>query len=161
MEIYSKRSALGCVFPVFVAAWYIVALVPASIHSFFASLRRWRHSRELRHNSPEVRPISPLHDYTKTAHPSERTARAQDAERKRKIISAVQGADEDWPVQLSWGIYYIAGTLIFTSLMGVTVIELVCWVGLSCMVTGSSKLLAFFLCLVFEKTGEKGNAQES
>ena len=98
-------------------------------------------------------PNTTQYNPTKSARPSAREA-SENPERKPKIISAVQGADEDWPVQLSWGIYYIAGTLIFTSIMGVTVIELVCWVGLSCAVTGSSKLLAFFLCLVFEKTGE-------
>ncbi|KAF2259223.1 hypothetical protein CC78DRAFT_592855 [Lojkania enalia] len=111
MQIFSKRSALGCPFPVFMAAWYVVALIPAAIHAIFADL-----------------------------------------ERKKKIISAVQGADEDWPVQLAWGVYYIAGTLVFTSIMAVTVVELVIWVGLGFGVTGTSKLLAFFLCLVFEKT---------
>ncbi|KAF2474948.1 uncharacterized protein BDR25DRAFT_280577 [Lindgomyces ingoldianus] len=123
MEIYSKRSALGCPYPVFVATWYVVALVPAAIHMVFAGLRRRKIKSE------------------------------KDPERKRSIISAVQGADEAWPVQLAWGIYYIAGTLVFTSIMAVTVIELVVWVGLGLAVTGSSKLLAFFLCLVFERRG--------
>ncbi|KAF2177601.1 hypothetical protein K469DRAFT_755037 [Zopfia rhizophila CBS 207.26] len=76
----------------------------------------------------------------------------EDLERKKKFISAVQSADEDWPVQLAWGVYYIAGTLIFTSIMAVTVIELVVWVGLGFAVSGTSKLLAFFLCLAFDET---------
>lgn len=149
MEIYSKRSALGCPFPVFVAAWYVVALVPASIHAFFASIRRWRHARKFRPQD-----FSSSHNQIKTGEQiASRELAQEDPERKRKIVSAVQGADEDWPVQLAWGIYYIAGTLIFTSIMAVTVVELVCWVGLGFAVSGSSKLLAFFLCLVFEKTG--------
>ena len=44
----------------------------------------------------------------------------------------------------------IAGTLIFTSIMAVTVVELIVWVGLGFTVTGTSKILAFFLCLVLE-----------
>ena len=66
-------------------------------------------------------------------------------------LSAVQGADEWWLVQLSWAIYYIAGTLIFTSIMGLTVIELVAWVVIEFAVTGASKLLALFLCLSWEE----------
>ena len=33
MEIYSKRSALGCPVPIFIAAWQIIALAPAAINS--------------------------------------------------------------------------------------------------------------------------------
>src|SRR5579862_6090049 len=32
-EIYSKRSALGCVYPVFVLSWWILALAPAAVES--------------------------------------------------------------------------------------------------------------------------------
>ncbi|KAJ4300857.1 hypothetical protein N0V90_002945 [Kalmusia sp. IMI 367209] len=140
MEIYSKRSALGCTYPVFVASWYVVALVPAGIHAVFATVRRRKHERRLlqMHLSKPLFPKTP----------------EEGAEEKKKIVSAVPGADEDWPVQMAWGVYYIAGTLIFTSVMAVTVAELVVWVGLGFAVTGSSKILAFFLCLVGEKTGE-------
>ena len=31
MEIYSKRSSLGCPYPLFVCTWFIIALIPASI----------------------------------------------------------------------------------------------------------------------------------
>ena len=44
-EIYSKRSTLGSVVPFFVIAWYLVALVPATIHSIFARLRKARLQR--------------------------------------------------------------------------------------------------------------------
>ncbi|KAF2015794.1 hypothetical protein BU24DRAFT_422107 [Aaosphaeria arxii CBS 175.79] len=148
MEIYSKRSSLGCPFPVFVPLWYVIALLPAAIHAFFARLRRRRTKKHVRHghnSEPQQEAAKGGFDI------SERDP--IELERKAKIVSAVQGADEEWPVQLAWGIYYIAGTLIFTSIMAVTVVELVCWVGLGFAVAGSSKILAFFLCLVFEDTG--------
>ncbi|KAF2255318.1 hypothetical protein BU26DRAFT_547286 [Trematosphaeria pertusa] len=154
MEIYSKRSALGCPFPVFVATWYVVALVPAAIHACFAMLRRRRHARrQLRRQQTGLATPTVKQGFQVDVQAS---PREEDAERKKKIISAVQGADEDWPVQMAWGIYYIAGTLIFTSIMAVTVVELICWVGLGFAVTGCSKILAFFLCLVFEETGKRG-----
>ena len=31
MEFYSKRSSLGCPYPLFICTWFIVALIPASI----------------------------------------------------------------------------------------------------------------------------------
>ncbi|KAH7072634.1 hypothetical protein BKA63DRAFT_47520 [Paraphoma chrysanthemicola] len=171
MEIYSKRSALACPAPVLVAAWYVVALLPAAIHSAFAALRRVRyrrkdvvrqasvrsqHSDDVEHsnrllNEAELNDLPPSQRPPKHQMTLEVSEKEAEAERKKKIISAVQGADEDWPVQMAWGIYYIAGTLIFTSIMAVTVVELVVWVGLGFAVTGSSKILAFFLCLAFER----------
>jgi hypothetical protein len=44
---------------------------------------------------------------------------------EKKLASAIQGANEAWPVQMTWSIYYIAGTLVFMSIMAVTVPELV------------------------------------
>ncbi|EEP82135.1 predicted protein [Uncinocarpus reesii 1704] len=61
--------------------------------------------------------------------------------------SAVQGVDEAWPVQLSWAIFYIAGTLVYTSIMAVTVVELFVWVVIQLSVTAASKLLALYVCL--------------
>ncbi|KMU79657.1 hypothetical protein CISG_02075 [Coccidioides immitis RMSCC 3703] len=61
--------------------------------------------------------------------------------------SAVQGVDEAWPVQLSWAIYYTAGTLIYTSIMAVTVLELFVWVAIQLCVTAASKLLALYICI--------------
>ena len=31
MELYSKRSSLGCPYPLFICTWFIIALIPASI----------------------------------------------------------------------------------------------------------------------------------
>ena len=137
-EIYSKRSALGCVYPLFITTWYIVALLPASIHSFFASRRktllegmqRGRDRNQDATVSDHVR-----HDQNIPLQPHGPT---------RTTV---------WPVQMACGIYYIAGSLIFTSIMAVTVIELVVWIILCFAVTGCSKILAFFLCMRFEETG--------
>ncbi|KAF2034606.1 hypothetical protein EK21DRAFT_85194 [Setomelanomma holmii] len=172
MEIYSKRSAIGCPVRIWVATWYVVALVPAAIHSGFASLRRmWYSRREIKRQASQR--SQHANDVEHTDHllndaeyadlpPSERPQKHQmtldvkekeaEAERKEKVSSAVQGVDEDWPVQMAWAVYYIAGSLIFTSIMAVTVVELVVWVGLGFAGTGSSKILAFFFCLVFEQT---------
>ncbi|KAK2757294.1 hypothetical protein FQN54_004808 [Arachnomyces sp. PD_36] len=114
VEIYSKRSALGCPFPVFGLTWFIVGLVPAAIHTMFSS---WRH-------------------------------RQKDEMLRAGRATPVQGADEAWPVQLTWAIYYIAGTLIFTSISAVTVAELTVWVVVLFAVTGTSKLLALYICLL-------------
>jgi hypothetical protein len=157
VEIYSKRSALGCPWPIWVVCWYIIALVPAAIHATFAKYRRVRWVRKAKKASAkgqvegyhEAVPLTPQHKQGWEG--GEHELEQQRKEKKQKIVSAVQGADEDWPVQLSWGIYYIAGTLIWTSIMAITVAELVVWVGLAIAVSASSKLLAFFLCLLLEK----------
>ena len=74
--------------------------------------------------------------------------------------SAVQGGDEIWLVQLIWAVYYIAGTLVYTSVMAVTVVELAVWVALSAAFTASCKLLAFFLCLLIERRAEDRSLKE-
>ncbi|KMU85250.1 hypothetical protein CIHG_03034 [Coccidioides immitis H538.4] len=48
---------------------------------------------------------------------------------------------------LSWAIYYTAGTLIYTSIMAVTVLELFVWVAIQLCVTAASKLLALYICI--------------
>jgi hypothetical protein len=124
MEIYSKRSALGCLALIFIAAWHIVALAPAAIHSFFAKLRRQRYQRKklLRGASlqPSPEPSNrPLDDISELQ-PSRRSRKLQRSlhldgndendendegkDREKKIASAVQGTDLDWPVQMGWGV---------------------------------------------------------
>ncbi|KAH7355816.1 hypothetical protein BKA66DRAFT_575012 [Pyrenochaeta sp. MPI-SDFR-AT-0127] len=160
MEIYSKRSALGCPVPLWLPVWHIISLVPAGIHSFFAGLRRHRYNKVKRQGSVRSTHGSdysylPSAEHSKPLTTSDGADGGEDDnEQKLKITSAVQGADEDWPVQMAWAIYYIAGTLVYTSIMAVTVVELVIWVGLGFAVTGSSKILAFFLCVVNEETGD-------
>ena len=62
--------------------------------------------------------------------------------------SAVQESEEkeNWWIAFTWAVYYAAGTLVFSSIMAVTVIELVVWVILSCYTVAASRLLAVRLC---------------
>ncbi|KAJ9664724.1 hypothetical protein H2198_000070 [Neophaeococcomyces mojaviensis] len=129
-EIYSKRSALGCPYPVFVLSWFVAGFLPALAHSFFSRMRKRRERRKVETMFGNIN-------------------LGQD--HLVKTISAVQGGDEWWIVQLIWAIYYIAGTLIFTSIMAVTVIELLVWVLTSAGMTAASKLLAFYICLLLER----------
>ncbi|OJD19160.1 hypothetical protein AJ78_00860 [Emergomyces pasteurianus Ep9510] len=117
VEIYSKRSSLGCLYPVFAVSWCLAGVIPATIHALSTMQRR-------QGKSDGSDPLS------------------------TGSVSAVQGADEAWPVQLAWGIYYVAGTLIFTSIMAVTVVELTVWVFVQTAVTAASKMFALYLCLL-------------
>jgi hypothetical protein len=177
MEIYSKRSSLGCPAPIFIVTWHMVALLPGIIHSLFANSRRRSYERRrvlepdaaralLAPNSRLANPASDI-DSVSQHRPSvrglpidmndenEEDERIEPTgrEREKKMASAIQGANEAWPVQMAWSIYYIAGTLVFTSIMAVTVPELVVWVVLGLTTAACSKILAFFLCLIFEDTG--------
>ncbi|EEQ84610.1 hypothetical protein RJZ56_002032 [Blastomyces dermatitidis] len=116
VEIYSKRSSLGCPYPVFAVTWCIAGVFPAFVHALFAMRRT-----QVKGGSDSLTTGS---------------------------VSAVQGADEAWPVQLAWGIYYVAGTLVFTSIMAVTVVELTVWVFVQTAVTAASKVFALYLCLL-------------
>lgn len=60
--------------------------------------------------------------------------------------SVVQKGEEKWWIAFTWAVYYAAGTLAFSSIMAVTVIELVVWVILSCYTVAASRLLASRLC---------------
>ena len=62
------------------------------------------------------------------------------------ILSTVQGGKEKWWIQFIWAVYYAAGTLVYSSIMTVTVIELVVWVILSCYTVAASRFLATRLC---------------
>jgi len=66
-EICSKRSKLGCAYPVIALTWCLVGLIPSAIHVVFEVYRR----RAVKEGSESG------------------GARA----------SAVQGADQQWPVQ--------------------------------------------------------------
>lgn len=164
-EIYSKRASLGCPFPVFVLAWYVVGLVPAFVHTGLSRLHRKRTRRENEEeggSSPEISTsdegqTSGFSGSSSRAsgtavwnRQTKSKAEASEDGRFEESASAIQGAGEWWVIQLIWAIYYIAGTLIYTSIMAVTVIELFVWVVVSFAVTGASKLLALFLCLASE-----------
>ena len=126
-EIYSKRSALGCPYPVFVVTFYFVALLPSTFHVLCARYRLLNPQKDRKdlRLTDQNSPVS-------------------------SMLSAVQGQDEWWIVQLFWAIYYIAGTLVYTSIMAVTVPELVVWVCVSVALTAACKFTALTICLLFE-----------
>jgi hypothetical protein len=114
VEIYSKRSALGCVYPVIALTWFLIAVAPAALHVLFEGYRR---------------------------------RKAKDGVNVTRA-SAVQGADQAWPVQFGWAIYYIIGTLVYTSIMAITPLELFVWVVVTAVTTGASKMLGLYICLM-------------
>ncbi|KAL4791417.1 hypothetical protein BDV19DRAFT_370590 [Aspergillus venezuelensis] len=132
IEVYSKRSALGCVYPIFCLTWCILGFIPGGIHVFFR-YQNHRHSSRRR----------PSSSFRNGAGAGNGTRSGE-----REKASAIQGADELWPVQFAWAVYYIIGTLVFTSIMAVTPLELFVWVVVLSVVTGASKLLALYVCLV-------------
>ncbi|KAI9760571.1 MAG: hypothetical protein M1840_002386 [Geoglossum simile] len=131
-EIYSKRSALGCVYPVFILSWWIFALVPAAVESVHHRRAKKKaqstNSNTLKQNAPGKH-------------------RDNGSSEEESIGSAL--------VQFLWAIYSIAGALLYTAIMGVAVLELFAWVMLSVAVAAFSKCLGFLLCALAEKPGSK------
>ncbi|KAE9366364.1 hypothetical protein N431DRAFT_352142 [Stipitochalara longipes BDJ] len=133
IEVFSKRSALGCPYPVWVMTWFIISLVPATIE---VAASRFR-NREEPSRSPFISPQNEedlITDNTKAIEP------------KVTISEAIPGSHEQLFVQFSWAVYYTAGTLVFSSIMLVTVLELIVWVTVTCAATAASKMFAYKLC---------------
>ena len=55
-----------------------------------------------------------------------------------------------WLIQLIWNVYYVCGTLSYTSIMAVTVVELFTWVVVASAVSITGKYLGFFICMQYE-----------
>lgn len=196
VETYSKRSALGCVYPIFILTWHLLSIVPAGLETAFP--RNWKresipemlsqpasessmsdvgstHVEQHEHaslnttisqppnclsstsHSPKVRTASGIQDSNTLLNtqpdpaPAIAVPKAQSKPFPLEDASPVQGRGKAWLVQLMWAIYYIAGTLVYTSIVAVTVIELFVWVAVSVSVTFASKFLAFFLCVMVER----------
>lgn len=193
MEVYSKRSSLGCPYPIFILTWHMFAIIPAGIETAFRrTSKNELVSEALSQSTAEAATFSGRFDDRKkreqpataaVGEPSRSPDTAQSAEatsaseirdrfaagtkrldpasaiQQRQSIpledtSPVQGRGKPWLVQLVWGVYYVAGTLVYASIMAVTVIELFVWVVNSVAVTAASKLLGFFLCLAVQKRWE-------
>ena len=181
LEVYSKRSSLGCVYPIFIVTWHLLAIIPAIVDTIFSGTPTRSYITDsqpqstIRAASFDERPgaldppKSPMgvvdrealaQGITGSEHqvaypipikrPTQQTLR-QSQSIPLEDISPIQGRGKTWLVQLVWAIYYIAGTLVYTSIMAVTVVELVAWVMASIAATAASKLLAFFLCMAIEK----------
>ena len=58
----------------------------------------------------------------------------------------IQGSREALFVQFSWAVYYTAVTLLFSSIMLVTVLELLVWVLATCATAAALKIFAYKLC---------------
>lgn len=135
-EIYSKRSSIGCTYPLFVVTWYIIAVIPASIHT--ATRRYFLPARA---GAAEVTDASAMIDSHKGAAVSE-----EEHENTR----------DWWGIQMAWSIYYIAGTLVYSSIMVVMVPELVVWVFASCLAVFAGKMCAFLLCQLVDDGSSDG-----
>ena len=137
MEIFSKRSSLGCPMPVWVLLWFIIALLPATIEVTFSRFqdrkKRLLHSHAGRVSESGNREAS----NGENGHKRDSTAVVSDS---------IQGGKQHWIVQVCWGLYYSAGGLIFTSIMLVSVVELFTWVLIAGVTTAASKLLGYKLC---------------
>ena len=182
LEVYSKRSSLGCVYPIFIVTWHLLAIVPAIVDTLFSGTPTGAYITDsppqstIRAASFDERPgaldppKSPMGVVDREAlaqgitgsehqiaHANPIKRPTQQTLRQRQSIplqdiSPIQGRGKTWLVQFVWAIYYIAGTLVYTSIMAVTVVELVAWVMASIAATAASKLLAFFVCMAIEKT---------
>jgi hypothetical protein len=137
MEVFSKRSSLGCPVPAFVVLWFIIALAPAAVEVAFS-----RYKDRKRHPSPALVEASE----------SEHNGALNDRNGNKRsstvvvVSESVQGGQQHWIAQFCWGLYYSAGGLIFTSIMLVSVVELFTWMLLTGVTTAASKLLAYKLC---------------
>jgi uncharacterized membrane protein HdeD (DUF308 family) len=136
MEVFSKRSSLGCPVPAFVMLWFIIALVPAAVEVAFSRFRDGK-------RRPSAIAIGDSKPGNNEPLNSENGVKDQ----LRVVVSeSVQGGEQHWIVQSCWALYYSAGSLIFTSIMLVTVAELFTWILIAGAATIASKLLACKLC---------------
>ena len=195
-EVHSKRSSLGCPYPIFILTWHLLAIIPAGIETRFRHTTKINHAPEANHQpaadattssvkpdnsgqheqpvtaaaskpasapyttQPEVTTASEIGDRSaaRTQHPDSALAVQQWHGIPLEDTSPVQARGKLWLVQLIWAIYYVAGTLVYTSIMAVTAIELFVWVVVSIAVTAASKFLAFFLCMAVEKRWESAQS---
>ena len=142
MEYVPKRSALGCPYLLFIMTGYIVALIPPGAQVL--TLRLCESSKKRRRVAtkelPRVQQSLLLEEVSSSADP------VPEAKLDANISRYPEKTEAEWWVQFIWVVYYAAGTLIFASIMAVTVIELFTWVVLACFTTAMSKMLAFRLC---------------
>ncbi|KAH8592521.1 hypothetical protein B0O99DRAFT_597240 [Bisporella sp. PMI_857] len=134
VELYSKWSALGCSVPAFIAIWFFVALIPAAVEVGAARYQRHQVSVSV----SETTMLSATKDRT--------SEYRSDNVNLTVSADSVPGAEKGIVVQVFWALYYAAGTLVFTSIMMVTVLELVVWLLAASATTIASKMLGYKLC---------------
>jgi hypothetical protein len=138
IELFSKRSSLGCPVPMWVVLWLIAAFIPATIE-----VGASRYQRRSVSAGAEDKSEASL------GRTEEGNLMENDVVEKVDFTTAVEsvpGGEQGWFVQFAWAIYYAAGTLIFTSIMLVTVIELFVWLLAAGAATAASKMLGYKLC---------------
>ncbi len=138
VKIHSKRSSLGCTYSMFVLTWHIIAIIPAASEVFLsrhkteqnASANMFEKSKH-RDNFLERGNIDahstmtrPTQNSTSQTRQTARPSASTQVTLHQDHAFAIQGGDDPWLNQLVWGIYFTAETLVYTSIMAVTVIEL-------------------------------------
>lgn len=159
IETYSKRAVLGCPYPIFVLSWHLLALLPAALHTAAAAWRGKPRQTDASAAEPAMVPLVEMDQATTTSGGVGQQRQGMNkpphiagkiASRGQQQQTAAPETEEWWIMQLIWAIYYIIGTLIYTSISTVTVIELFVWVVVSFATTAFGRLLAFALCMSFE-----------
>lgn len=157
IETYSKRAVLGCPYPIFVLSWHLLALVPAALHTAAAAWRGPRQTDDAAAAEPAMVPLVEMDPAATTGGGGGQQRQAMKIApnvvgliASRSQQTAAPETEEWWITQLIWAIYYIIGTLIYTSISTVTVIELFVWVVVSFATTAFGRLLAFALCMSCE-----------
>lgn len=169
MEVYSKRSSLGCPVPAFVVLWFIIALAPAAVEVAIGRFRNRNKSvkgagsgqkgfptSEVRTSgkstvlvSPDEETLSGINGHSRStvAVPgSSNGNHRQSGISTARVSNNIQGGEQHWMAQFCWGLYYSAGGLIFTSIMLVAVVELFTWMLLAGVASAASKMLGYRLC---------------
>ncbi|KAK0100161.1 hypothetical protein ONS95_008500 [Cadophora gregata] len=170
MEVYSKRSSLGCPVPAFVVLWFIVGLAPATVE---VAIGRYR-ERSARNNTAKLEKNGvPQNGEAGSGKSTVVVSGDEEAQNVRNGYSAVstggplggsdgeskhgengtpqvsnniQGGEQHWVAQFCWGLYYSGGGLIFTSIMLVTVVELFTWMLSAGLASAAGKMLGYRLC---------------
>ncbi|KAH9222533.1 hypothetical protein DL95DRAFT_518525 [Leptodontidium sp. 2 PMI_412] len=169
MEVYSKRSSLGCPVPAFVVLWFIIALAPAAVEVAIGRFRNRNKSvkgvssgqkgfpagevgtsgKSTVMVSPDEETLSGINGHSRStvAVPgSSNGNHRQSVISTARVSNNIQGGEQHWMAQFCWGLYYSAGGLIFTSIMLVAVVELFTWMLLAGVASAASKMLGYRLC---------------
>jgi len=170
MEVYSKRSSLGCPVPAFVVLWFVVGLAPATVEvaiGRFLNRNSAGKISKLEKNglqqdtegdiskstivvSGDEEALNVRNGYSALSTGVPQNAESgdikQEATSTPQVSNNIQGGEQHWVAQFCWGLYYSGGGLIFTSIMLVTVVELFTWMLLAGLASAAGKMLGYRLC---------------
>ena len=124
MEFSSKRSILDCTNPTSILFWHVLAYAPALLHTLWDRLKGRRSSGPARR-----------------------------VDNNNLHLFAPRGTEDEWPAQLVWAVYYLVGSLFYTSIAAVTGVELSVWIIRCFCITAASRWCALLLPLWGEHTG--------